>query len=394
MRTRRVLAEEGSPEACYHCVTRVVDRRFALGDPEKEKFVRILRAYEEFCGVEVLTYCVMSNHVHVLVHVPPRPNPEHLPDDAELVRLVRRADLCFPADELEERLRLMRKAGDHAGAEKMRARFLRRMWSLSAFMQAVKQRFSQWLNTRDGREGTLWEGRFKSVLVEGTGRTLATIAAYIDLNPVRAGIVQEPGLYRWSGYGEAMAGRRLARRRLRRVVMGVLVDEVTVQAAGSDAHRCNAHDGLVAQNAHGNNRTKAGSGTKRSNHNDPEDRREIRRVLSAYRMYVFENGIERKAEPCGREGRRGMTAEQVEAVICAGGRLGFFEAMRCRVRHFTDGCVLGCRMFVEGFFEKNRGVFGPRRRNGARELRGVELPWLCTVRELRRRAVMTSGRAG
>ena len=43
MRTRRVLAEEGSPGACYHCVTRLVDRRFALGDPERETFVKILR---------------------------------------------------------------------------------------------------------------------------------------------------------------------------------------------------------------------------------------------------------------------------------------------------------------------------------------------------------------
>jgi hypothetical protein len=47
MRTGRLLAEEGSVEACYHCVTRVVERRFAFGDGEKEKFVEILRAYEE-----------------------------------------------------------------------------------------------------------------------------------------------------------------------------------------------------------------------------------------------------------------------------------------------------------------------------------------------------------
>lgn len=45
------MAEEGALEACYHCVTRVVERRFAFGDREKEKFVEILRAYEEFCGV-------------------------------------------------------------------------------------------------------------------------------------------------------------------------------------------------------------------------------------------------------------------------------------------------------------------------------------------------------
>jgi len=358
-------------------VTRVVDRRFALGDPEKEKFVKILRAYEEFCGVEVLTFCVMSNHVHVLVHVPPRPAPDSLPDDAELVRLVRRADLCFPADELEERLRVMRAMGDHAGAEKLRERFLRRMWSLSAFMQSVKQRFSQWLNTRDGRAGTLWEGRFKSVLVEGTGRTLATMAAYIDLNPVRAGIVREPSRYRWSGYGEAMAGRTLARRRLRRVVLGVLVADLPAQSAQSAQSRIS--------HVHKSTRRRV-----RSNAADRENRKEMRRVLSAYRMYVFENGVERAAEPCGqggqgrRSGRRGMTAREVEAVLRAGGRLGFFEAMRCRVRYFTDGCVLGCRSFVEGFFEGNRERFGDRRESGARELRGVEMRWLFTVRDLRR----------
>ena len=116
-------------------------------------------------------------------------------------------------------------------------------------------------------------------------------------------------------------------------------------------------------------------------------------MLSAYRMYVFENGVERAAEPCGqggrggRSGRRGMTAREVEAVIRVGGRLRFFEAMRCRVRYFTDGCVLGCRSFVEGFFEGNRERFGDRRESGARELRGVEMPWLFTVRDLRRAAI-------
>ncbi len=87
-------------------MTRVVERRFAFGDREKEKFVEILRAYEEFCGVQVLTFCVMGNHVHVLVHVP-KP-PEAMPDDAELVRLVRRAELSYPASELERQLAEMR----------------------------------------------------------------------------------------------------------------------------------------------------------------------------------------------------------------------------------------------------------------------------------------------
>jgi len=77
-----------------------------LGDREKEKFVEILRAYEELCGVQVLAFCIMSNHIHVLVHVPKR--PDQMPDDADLVRLVRRADLSYPASELERQLAEMR----------------------------------------------------------------------------------------------------------------------------------------------------------------------------------------------------------------------------------------------------------------------------------------------
>ena len=349
MRMGRLLAEEGAVEACYHCVTRVVERRFAFGDREKEKFVEILRAYEEFCGVQVLTFCVMSNHVHVLVHVPKR--PETMPDDAELVRLVRRAELSYPASDLERQLAEMRGAGDAAGAERLRERFLRRMWNLASFMQGVKQRFSQWFNARNDRAGTLWEGRFKSVLVEGTGQTLSTMAAYIDLNPVRAGIVKDPADYRWSGYAEAVAGRKPARLGLKKVVMGVLASERPGETA----------------------------------------RHEMRRLMARYRIYLFENGEERKAGSDGKGARRGMGARKVEAVIRSGGKLSFYESLLCRVRYFSDGCAIGAVDFVEGVFTKNRGRFGSRRNNGAREMRSVDLRGLFTVRDLRNEAVRPSG---
>jgi hypothetical protein len=81
-----------------------------------------------------------------------------------------------------------------------------------------KQRFSQTYNTREGRCGPLWEQRFKSVLVEGSPDALLTIAAYLDLNPVRAGLVADPKDYRYSGYGEAMGGGKAARAGLRRLL--------------------------------------------------------------------------------------------------------------------------------------------------------------------------------
>ena len=58
------------------------------------------------------------------------------------------------------------------------------------------QRFTMWYNHNYGRVGTLWSERFKSTLVEGKRFTLQIVAAYIDLNPVRAGIVRDPKQYR------------------------------------------------------------------------------------------------------------------------------------------------------------------------------------------------------
>ena len=110
-----------------------------------------------------------------------------------------------------QQLGWFRERGQDKAAEELRERVLARMWDMSAFMKLLKQRFTQWYNRRQGRKGTLWEERFKSVLVDGAGDVLATMAAYIDLNPVRAGLVEDPKDYRWCGYAEAVAGGRAAR---------------------------------------------------------------------------------------------------------------------------------------------------------------------------------------
>ena len=90
--------------------------------------------------------------------------------------------------------------------ERWRAKYLKRMWDLSEFMKTLKQKFTGWFNRQSGRQGTLWERRFKSVLVEGSWGCLLKVAAYIDLNSVRAGMVDDPKDYRWSGYAQAVAG--------------------------------------------------------------------------------------------------------------------------------------------------------------------------------------------
>ena len=99
-------------------------------------------------------------------------------------------------------LRLIR-GGNAKAAEKdkqiakLKGPFLDRMHDLSSFVGELKQRLSQWYNLRNGRSGPLWEDRFKSVLVQGEPGLLAMVAAYIDLNAVRAGIVKDPREWRW-----------------------------------------------------------------------------------------------------------------------------------------------------------------------------------------------------
>ena len=72
-------------------------------------------------------------------------------------------------------------------------------------MKTLLQRFTRWFNSTHNRRGTLWEERYKSVTVE-SGVAARTMAAYIDLNPVRAGMVSAPAQYRWNSYGEAVDG--------------------------------------------------------------------------------------------------------------------------------------------------------------------------------------------
>ena len=70
---------------------------------------------------------------------------------------------------------------------------------LPLWMQAVGRRYVRYFNDRHGRTGTLWEGRYKSTLIQ-TDRYLLTCMAYIDLNPVRAGIAAEARDYPWSSH--------------------------------------------------------------------------------------------------------------------------------------------------------------------------------------------------
>ncbi|MCC5839614.1 MAG: hypothetical protein JJT96_05770 [Opitutales bacterium] len=188
-----------------------------MDEEAMEAMRHIMRSQAAFAGMEVLTYCFMANHFHIFVRLDPK-ETENL-DDAGLVARFRAlyggtrcASLGLDADDLEV---ILKKNGD--SAEGIRRRLKARMGEVSVFMREVKTRFTLWYNQKRGTVGTFWAERFRSVIVEADTAAQRMVAAYIDLNPVRAGLVEDAGDYGFSGFGEACAGGSAARRGIARI---------------------------------------------------------------------------------------------------------------------------------------------------------------------------------
>jgi putative transposase len=186
----------------YLCSSRVQDGLFVFGDREREQFRVLMRMQENFTGCRALTYCVMPNEILLLLEVPPMPAGGI--SDTELLRRI--ASLSPQQEEItSQALERARKAGGDAAIAEIHGRFTYRMHDLSEFMKTLLQRFVRWFNTSHLRSGTLWEDRYRSWVVEDE-MEVRTLAAEVDLVPVRAGMLTDPADYRWSGYGEAISG--------------------------------------------------------------------------------------------------------------------------------------------------------------------------------------------
>ena len=207
----RIARIKAEGEAFYHVVSRIANKAFLLDDAEKKRvFVNMMHRAADFSGVDVITYVVMDNHFHLCVKIPEREG--EVPES----EILRRVGVLYGKDRrdaLERRLAGCREEGDDAAADAELARLRSRMGDLSEFMKTFKQRVSQWYNSNYGHEGTLWGGRFKSVLVED-GRYLRNLVAYIHGNPIRAGLVARAADYEWSAPGAAAKGDIRARKGL------------------------------------------------------------------------------------------------------------------------------------------------------------------------------------
>jgi len=326
MRQARIKVPAELGDAVYHCISRSVNGEWLFDEPAREILRRQLWVVAEYCGVQILTYAILSNHFHLLVRVPQKTPVS----DQELLRRYR---LLYPRPNRYQtaRLEVIEQQLSVDGPEvcAWRRRQLALMGDLSPFMKLLKQRFCIWYNHAHNRFGTLWAERFKSLLLEPSGHALASVAAYIDLNAVRAGLVVDPKDYRFCGYAEAVAGRTPARRGLAEII-GV-TDWPEAQAG--------------------------------------------------YRQLLFDTGA------TAREQGDAIPLVALEKVLADGGCLPLSTVLRCRIRYFTDGAVLGSRAFVEEQLASYRARTGRRERTPV-NLLPLITDWgeLATLRGLRRRA--------
>jgi putative transposase len=326
----------------YHVISRVVDRRFVLGAEEKEKFRALMRLQEKFTGCRVGSYCLMDNHFHILLEVPPMAEGR-ISDEVLMRRLSAIYSEAFVAGVAQELAdaRTVTYANDTALDEELAGihrRFTYRMHDLGEFMKGLLQRYTQWHNRAHSRTGRLWEDRFRSVIVED-GVAAKTISAYIDLNPVRAGMVVDPADYRWSSYGEAIGGGSKGNGKTARA--GLVRTLRAHQGIGADA---DLWSGGVS--------------------------REYRKLLMAGAVGKSVNSVSRDGKTITKTLRKGISKEEAERGRESDGEIPLGKMLRCRVRYFTDGAVIGSRNFVNEAFANARERFGPKRKDGARAMKG------------------------
>jgi hypothetical protein len=175
----------------YHCITRCVRRAFLLGEGAGDRWIWSAKRIEELAqnfSIAVGGFSVLDNHLHVLVRLDPEAAAGW--SDEEVVR--RWGRLFPPRDKSRQPIPVSKdwvhwRLKDAAWVATARTR----LQSLSWFMKCLKEPLSRLANRQDQTRGAFFEGRFRSVAILDDESLLA-VCAYVDLNPVAAGIAEVP----------------------------------------------------------------------------------------------------------------------------------------------------------------------------------------------------------
>ena len=272
---------------------------FPLGDSEKDFMLNLIRLYSALYFVQILGFCIMGNHFHLLVKM----FPDHKFTDED----IKKRYVGFYGD-------------DRAFSDGQIPSLREKLSNLSEFVREIKVGFTRYYNRRHNWRGYFGGDRFKSVIVE-KGETLINCLAYIDLNPLRAGLVDRPEEYRWNSLG------------------------YHIQTGNKD------------------NFLSLDFGLKEFGVVDSEER------MKRYRRYVYEAGaLDRSGKPA---------VGVIDNSILEKERKNDFELKRVqrfryRTRYFTDSGIIGTKEFVSNNYNRLKDLFMSKRNKIPKPVAGLD----------------------
>jgi REP element-mobilizing transposase RayT len=291
-----IIADE---KAVYHVMSRTALDGFPLKDVEKDFMLSLIKKFSSLYFIEILGFCLMGNHFHLLVKM--------IPENR------------FTDEDIQKRFE--RFYGDSRSFTEGQIPYLREKLSgLSEFMREIKVSFARYYNRHHNRRGYFWGDRFKSVIVE-RGETLINCLAYIDLNPLRAGMVERPEEYRWNSLGYHL------------------------------------------QTGNKDNFLSLDFGLKEFGVLDAKER------LRSYRRYVYEAGAINRPDK--------MKAKVIDDKVVTKERKIEFEISRIdrfryRTRYFTDSGIIGSKEFVAANYQRFKHLFYSKHEKKPRPIKGLE----------------------
>ena len=303
----------GERDAWYHVHSRMGGREgeYGLADPAaRRELIATIRHFSRIYFCEVAAFCVMGNHYHLVVKF----------DRACAVtreRLRERSWMMYPGK--ASRLEV------EGWSEEQWERYRRRLFDVSEYMRNIQSAFARWFNRSQRRRGRFWADRFKSVYLEDA-RAVLDCMLYVELNPVRAGLVERPEEWRGSS--------------------------IHLREIGEDAWLSPLTSFID------------GAGKKRA--------------LTEFRERLYYRG----SVPT-RPGQAAISQAVLEAEVARGFATG--GVYRKRLGYFVDGLAIGTEEFIRAQLERLReeGQY-LRRRNPIPQLGGVHM----SLREQRSHAVV------
>jgi len=192
----------------HHLTSRIAHRVYFLGEDERNDLIEMVRRVSQFSGIKLLSWCIMTNHFHLLVYLPQRVEI----DEDEVLSRYAILKGSSARRQIESQLSVWRSQGDQGKkrVDEWLARQRERMYDVGEFMKIVKQWLSEEYNRRTSHVGTLWESVYYDRTVEYKESAIAKCAAYIHLNPIRAAVCSEYAEYIWSSYTALSRGDEMA----------------------------------------------------------------------------------------------------------------------------------------------------------------------------------------